>query len=63
MTEESTKISAHYEALNKISNAIQQGVAGQDIDALVPMIQEADTHYKAIQARLDAIEAMLNPAE
>ena len=59
MNAKTMKYSEHYAALNEIANKVSMGLEGSDIDELLPLMEQANTHYKAMQERIETVEKLL----
>ena len=49
----------NYKALSDIAEKAQNGLGLNDIDVLIPTMEQATGHYKALKDRIDKVEKML----
>ena len=61
MTEKTEGFNKNYKTLKKIAEELRQQEQAEEpnIDALLPMVEEATKAYRACKERLNAIEAAL----
>ena len=60
MNADSLTYHEHYIALKSIQAEVAEDLKNHDLDKLFPLMQEANTHYKAMKERLDTIEKLID---
>ena len=59
MNKKTLSYAEHYAALEGIANKVSMGLEGSDIDELLPLMEQANTHYNAMKDRIDTVEKLL----